>query len=578
MKKNKIISLKKDVFYTAKIEEIELPNSVSILDNGEIVELGVEWDTTDFKRSPNDKLCFYGELLKESDYEKYNISRDEIFIEFYVLEYELKLINGGKEYEISKYFEKITNVNIPETYNGIPITKIGDGLFDINRAVNRIMIPKTITSIGYSAFSGCKALCEIYYDGTLEDWFDIDTKDIFGNSVGYGRGLCVDFYFKQCGEYKKIIDINIPNTFDYIKNYQFASWGIERIYIPGSVQKIGVGAFSGCACLKDIIIDDGVKKIESSAFFYCESLKNITLPSTITEIKDVIYRTYSYNVEDSPSERTIENVYFHGTFDQWCKIDFDCGYEISSNITGWAKKIFMLNEENEYYEIKEIQLPPNIIEIGIGQFSGFNMRNLIIPKSVKVIKEEAFYKCKNLENLIIEGEKIEIKTAAFALCESLKSFNVSQLHNFEIEKTATYFENKNKNFAKKEVYIHSNAFDHCDKLKEIIIYAEKIGVKDYAFYRCANLDRVIFLSPNIGVGSSVFNEGNFKEVVGDYSMVLEIFKRTDICIDVLYLFQSLGYINYECTVEDVKLLFERTQRIYTLEHNNIFKLANNVDE
>ncbi len=69
---------------------------------------------------------------------------------------------------------RLTSVTIP---NGI--TRIGAGAFNKCSSLESITIPLSVKNIDWGAFSECEALKNIYYDGTKEQWqqIDIDTSD-----------------------------------------------------------------------------------------------------------------------------------------------------------------------------------------------------------------------------------------------------------------------------------------------------------------------------------------------------------------------------------------------------------------
>ena len=66
------------------------------------------------------------------------------------------------------------SVTIPETYNGRPVTAIGNAAFENNSYILGVTLPKSIVSIGDSAFSGCSKLTNINYLGTVESWYKIE--------------------------------------------------------------------------------------------------------------------------------------------------------------------------------------------------------------------------------------------------------------------------------------------------------------------------------------------------------------------------------------------------------------------
>ena len=63
--------------------------------------------------------------------------------------------------EITKYTGKATDLNIPSTIDGFPISSIGTTAFYYCKTLKRISIPDGITSIGNKAFHSCKSLKNI---------------------------------------------------------------------------------------------------------------------------------------------------------------------------------------------------------------------------------------------------------------------------------------------------------------------------------------------------------------------------------------------------------------------------------
>ena len=94
------------------------------------------------------------------------------------------LFNKDKSKIISFRNQKLTSYVIPDS-----VTSIGDSAFYGCRLLSNIVIPNSVTSIGDSAFKGCKSL------GSL----------VIPNSVtNIGKGA-----FKGC---KSLVEIVIPNS------------------------------------------------------------------------------------------------------------------------------------------------------------------------------------------------------------------------------------------------------------------------------------------------------------------------------------------------------------------------------
>ena len=62
---------------------------------------------------------------------------------------------------ITAYIGNEKVVSIPDEISGCPVTYIADAAFENNRTVEKIIFPKTLEGIGWFAFRGCIALCEV---------------------------------------------------------------------------------------------------------------------------------------------------------------------------------------------------------------------------------------------------------------------------------------------------------------------------------------------------------------------------------------------------------------------------------
>ena len=69
--------------------------------------------------------------------------------------------NIGGSYSVTGYEGTDTEVIIPETYRGLPVTMIAENAFAGQSTVTSVTIQDGVTSIGGSAFSGCISLTSI---------------------------------------------------------------------------------------------------------------------------------------------------------------------------------------------------------------------------------------------------------------------------------------------------------------------------------------------------------------------------------------------------------------------------------
>ncbi len=115
---------------------------------------------------------------KEERYEAvYNMTSLEGF--------EFKLNSDGNTYSFAGIgtYTGLT-VEIPESYNGKPVTTIADGAF-ANSHVTSVTLPKTIVKIGAGAFNGCTALTLVEYKGTDKEWASVVKADGWDGGLSF---------------------------------------------------------------------------------------------------------------------------------------------------------------------------------------------------------------------------------------------------------------------------------------------------------------------------------------------------------------------------------------------------------
>ena len=110
--------------------------------------------------------------------------------------------NGANSYMVSKGDTELTGVlEIPSHYMGVPVTEIGD--FSGCTNITRVIIPDSVTRIGYMAFADCTSMTSV----------------------------------------------EIPNSVTFIGPYAFSNTLLYEVYIPSSVTTMGDNVFRDCSSL-----------------------------------------------------------------------------------------------------------------------------------------------------------------------------------------------------------------------------------------------------------------------------------------------------------------------------------------
>ena len=225
----------------------------------------------------------------------------------------------------------IEKVVIPASYNGLPVTSIGNNAFESCSSLTSVTIPNGVKDIGEYAFRNCSSLKSITIPNSVtsisnsafEDCTSLTNITIPDSVTSIGA-----YAFRNCSSLTSIKipnkvtaisegafvgclslkSITIPNSVEYICNNAFEScFALTSITIPNSVTSIGDNAFIWCSSLKSITIPNSVISIGTYAFFGCYSLTSVVIPSSIVFMSEnaflgCISATICCKAESQPSD------------------------------------------------------------------------------------------------------------------------------------------------------------------------------------------------------------------------------------------------------------------------------------
>ena len=92
------------------------------------------------------------------------------------------------------YCTSLTSVNIPKNLTSIESTTF------CGCDIASISIPNSVTNIGYSAFNSCEKLESIYFDGTVEQWKNVERGSGWNAYIGAYTIYCTDGTISQYGK------------------------------------------------------------------------------------------------------------------------------------------------------------------------------------------------------------------------------------------------------------------------------------------------------------------------------------------------------------------------------------------
>lgn len=272
-----------------------------------------------------------------------------------------KLSDGTYSIKAKDVKDMPSVVEIPATYNGVPVTAIRDYGFMNCTTITNIKLPDSMKSIGAYAFYGCSNLSNIEISKTTEYIgsfafyncvcltevrFPGTLVEIGASAFRSCRQLMKFTYEGTSEQWKTVVkgnlwmsDVDLSCEIEYVSNHYFrftelangtysvkaanvnempTVLSIPDVYNGKAVTEIADYGFMNCSSLKKVKIPDGIVKIGGYAFYACSELSVIDIPSTVTSMGSFIFygcnRLSEINVaSDNPYYKSVDgNLYSKG--------------------------------------------------------------------------------------------------------------------------------------------------------------------------------------------------------------------------------------------------------------------------
>lgn len=331
---------------------------------------------------------------------------------------------------ITKYLGEDKDLVIPNTIGGYPVDRLGQHAIRYDNHIETITFSEGITGMDEEALSSCYSLKQINFPST----FSIDYEK-FEDMVLGGYSTVPDFCdaletvtLADGNKKMKLVD-GILYSYDMTcVIFCPAKYAKTKVVLPDTVVTVVSSAFKDCVNIEEIVMPNSVKMIGYWAFMNANSLEKADIPSGCEVIGQFAYggtKVSSLNIPASV------RLIMGGAFGANCKlktitVDPENKYFFMYGSAFCAKSsdsddVVMLDyatgDEATSYTI------PEVITV-LEQYAlahADNLKEIIVPATVKEIYAYAFESCANLEHIEFEEGIEAFPYGALLYCNNLAS-------------------------------------------------------------------------------------------------------------------------------------------------------------
>ena len=288
-----------------------------------------------------------------------------------------------------------TDIVIPNTYEGLPVTIIAENAFQNCTSIVSVMIPNSVTSIEVRAFENCLRLTNISIPNSVISIGTLAFSNCTRLQYNVYESVCYlgnenNLYFAAImPESSSITLCKIHSDTVVIADSAFYSSLLKTVVIGDSVQIIGKWAFAYSYSLTNLTLGNSVKIISNRAFQMCDKLTGVRITDSVEIIEDAAFAnctslrgvTLGNSVRfidngafyDCPSLKYKEynNGYYLGTIDNpYYALMKSKNMDITSSIIANTTKIIVDYTYSYCTKLKEIIVPDSVIYMGKYVFNG----------------------------------------------------------------------------------------------------------------------------------------------------------------------------------------------------------------
>lgn len=90
-----------------------------------------------------------------------------------------RLNEAGDGYVVETLYAKGDVIDVPGTFNGLPVVELGNMAFSCNTEAWKAVIPASVKKVGYFPFYACDEIGYAEYGGTMQEWAEMEVYTWF---------------------------------------------------------------------------------------------------------------------------------------------------------------------------------------------------------------------------------------------------------------------------------------------------------------------------------------------------------------------------------------------------------------
>lgn len=258
--------------------------------------------------------------------------------------------------------------------------------------------------------------------------------------------------------------------------------------ISYDVNVIDYKAFEWCTGITELVISEGVDSILRQSFYGCDALKKVEIPGSVVYIDNAVF-----------SSDSLDYLYFK-----------DGSLPLRTGvISSFINKLYIgrsLNNDKRpltfFTNVGSVEFGENINKIQKSLFAQCTIKNIVIPKHIKIIESEAFSSCRGFQSIIIPANVDSIKGSAFSFCKDLREIVIED-GNSELIVDGGWL----LGYPIDSIYIgrNMNCFKVYEPIKKLEIGGLASSINESMFLRCNGIESIIISGKIDSIGSNAFD-------------------------------------------------------------------------